>query len=66
MAAVAMLLSYWGASGVNPWASRIDVNKALRIASGAHASELDLALMKRYVDCARVLGAVRIMFGLCG
>jgi RyR domain len=33
----------------------MEVNKILRTSTGLRCSELDLALMRRYVDCARVL-----------
>jgi hypothetical protein len=55
VAAVATLLSPWGNSSLNPWSSRMEVNKILRTSAGLRCSELDLALMRRYVDCARVL-----------
>ena len=57
VASVAMLLSAkWPDGSVNPWASRMNVNQLLRTPQGSHFSELDLALMKRYVDSSRVLG----------
>ena len=45
----------------------MDVNQVIRTAAGGRCSELDLALMKRYVDCARVLVRARcVAHALCG
>jgi hypothetical protein len=51
-----LLLGPWGDNTVNPFAARLVRNHPLRSVGGEFVTELDLALLKSYVDTARVLG----------
>ena len=54
---VKCLLTPWP-DAANPWRSRLLVNRPIK-AVDAQLTELDLALMKRFVECSRVLVRAR-------